>query len=240
MHVLLEPGGADGEEEVVTCGVEMSRVVGTLEILTTEGFVAYLNDTLGGVVAKHRDVVAFAHLLDGLANGFEAWTVHIPRCDVTNLGFGAELLDALDEDFERVAEHTERVGVVLHLVGIVVACQNDDVVGCGVHVLVAYPHGWTEVELSVVGAVESYAGTITPVVIVGETEVLRHLVVPGFFLGTAVVGNVGVTNDVQRLLCKGGHEKEGREKKGELFFHRWMGIIFETNYPNLYSSHEGD
>lgn len=152
-----EPLHGDGEEEIVTVGIEVGSVGGVLEVLGAEGLAAHIDHACGIVVVEQRDLVTLAGLLDDTHHVGEAWLVEVPGGDEADAGIGAVLLDAGEHHLERVGKHLQRVGIVLHLVGIVMASDDEHVVGIGCHGLVALPHGRTEVVLVVVGAVEGDA-----------------------------------------------------------------------------------
>lgn len=59
--------------------VQMSSVVGLLEISFPEHGVAHLYDTAAGIVIENGNAVAAAHLLYGSAHLFESGIVTIPR-----------------------------------------------------------------------------------------------------------------------------------------------------------------
>ena len=102
-----EPFLCHRQEEVVTCSIEVSRIVRTLEILATELSITHLYYTAFVAVVKHRDAVLLAHLLYCLAYWHKARSIHVPRCDVANLCLRTKTLDTHDKRIERIDKHPQ-------------------------------------------------------------------------------------------------------------------------------------
>lgn len=79
------------------------------------------------------------------------------------------------------------------------SAYDDDVVGVGVHLAGFGVHRRSEVVLAVVRPVECDTSSVAAIIVVGESEFLGHLVVPGFLHGPSVVLYVGIADDVQHL-----------------------------------------
>lgn len=198
-------------------GIEVGSVVGTLEVLASEGFVAHLDGTLGSVVPEEGDAVAAADASYGLADRFEACPLAVPGGDVADACVGTALADVVDEELEAVAEHGEGVAAGTNLVGIVVSADDEDIVGLRVKEVGLGPEGGSEVpaltgvaRVEVVCAVEGHAGSVLAQVVVSKAELLCHLAMPGLLLGALVVLHVGVADDVERLGRRA--ETEGEEE----------------------------
>lgn len=209
-ETLLEPCSAYREEEVVAGIVEVGCVcsLAALEIFYAEGFVANFYDAGFVIVPQHGNLILLAHLFYYVTYIVKARAVNVPWGDIAYLRLGTKCLDALDKGNKRVAEHLQRVLVLLapkrcscHHSGIIVTGNDNDIVSIGTHHLVALPHGGTEVPLAVVSPVESHARAVFAVVVVGKTFLLSEFIVPRLSIRLAMIGNIRVANDVHDFLC---------------------------------------
>lgn len=218
-QLLFEPLLANGKEEAVTFSIEVGGVVVALEVAGAEVIVANLDDALGGVVIEDGDVVATADLANSLADGIEAGFVDIPGCDVTDASLGALLVDEVEKNIERVAEHLERVAVQAYLDGIVMTGDDDDVLRFGIELLITNHHRGTK---AVASAVEGHASTVATYVLILHVQFFGQDTVPCLGLWTTMVGYVRVTDKADDGSLREELEWEQNEEKKK-FFHLVLG-----------------
>lgn len=181
-------------------GIEVGMVVGGLEVLAAEVVVLHADGAVLGV--KDGNAMATTDLADGLDDGFEARATDVPRGDESNLGPGVLLTQTLAEQGEGVAEHAERVAVVVCERGIVVPGNDQDNVGRVRHFGISLHHAWAETL-----AVPCHAGTVAAIVAILESQLLGRQTVPRLLLRATVVGHITVAEYDERLSL---HQQTGK------------------------------
>ncbi len=197
--------------------VEVSSVVGPLEIYFAECLVAYMDAALLRGI-EHRDRIFTAYLHYSFGDLRKSRSAHMPWSDEGYLGCGVFFDEFLAQLVECCLEHLQGVGAVLYLVSIVMPGDHDHVISGIVHLFIARQHRLSE---SFLGAVEGYAIAIPSVVAVGHAVTLRHERVPCFLIWTLVIAHVAVAYNIYDLsfkmvvgsLCTGGCAYEDAEEE---------------------------
>lgn len=131
---------------------------------------------LANHLGKHRAIYS--------PGGYDAYT-----------GIGATLFHSRAEIVEAIGELLPH-SVVFYLVGIIMTGDNENVVSIRRYLAIAHSHLFAKAFFC---AVEGDAIAVAAQIVVLHTEFGCSLGMPGFFLGTAVIAHIAITDHPQRL-----------------------------------------
>lgn len=189
-----------------------------LEIFCTEFVVVYA-DSCCICHVENRNAMAATGSLK-LANHLgKHRAIYSPGGYDTYTGLGATLFDSRTEIVEAIGKLLPH-SIVFYLVSVIMTGNNEYVVGIGRYLAVAHSHLFAKAFFC---AVEGDAIAVAAQIVVLHTEFDSSLGMPGFFLGTAVIAHIAITNHPQRLT-------------GQKVIGSTLGIRSETTY----SHHKGE
>ena len=196
----------------MACFVEVGRVCSfpALEVFLAERLVAHLYDAALVIVPQYGYAILLAHLFYYLTYIRKAGSVNIPWRNKSYPGLGTQGLDALNHCYKGISKHLQGILVYLRIIngtshhaGVIVSCNDNDIISIRVHRLIALPHGGPEIPLAVMRPVEGYTGPILAIVVIDESLFLCQFIMPRLSIGIAMIRNIRITDDIKNLLPVG-------------------------------------